>query len=248
MNEIIFTSVAIGFFGSLHCVGMCGGLVTALCMTRPKIWWPGLSSYQLGRISTYTLLGLLVGSASLLTSSNNWFNQAQLILSIIAGGLMILFAFYIGGFIPDPFARLTRRISLASGFSHWVNKAATENNIIFWYIAGLLNGLLPCGLVYAGLALSINTSSTLYGGLTMLAFGLGTIPAMTMVPGILRRFTPDMRARFMKIAAILLILLGVLTMFRGTLHGSHEHAAHEENGAIHQQNNVNKNDHMHHHE
>lgn len=223
MSTLLLTGLAIGFFGSLHCVGMCGGLVSALCMTRPGLWWPGLLAYQGGRIFTYTLLGLVAGLLGMTLSGSSGFSAAQQGLALLAGALMILFALYLAGWLPDPFARLTQRIARGSGLSRWMATAASGQQLRPWLMVGLLNGLLPCGLVYAGLALALTADTALTGGLMMLAFGLGTLPAMTAIPVLLRTVTARRRGQFMKLAAVLLILLGLLTMFRASLHGGHEH-------------------------
>ncbi|MCF6236807.1 MAG: sulfite exporter TauE/SafE family protein [Gammaproteobacteria bacterium] len=224
MTELFISAIAIGFFGSLHCIGMCGGLVSALCMTRPKLWWPGLLSYQLGRVFTYTVLGFIAGFLGSSLGDIAWFKQAQWLLTLLAGGLMILFACYLGGWLPDPFSRLTAKISQATGMTFWIKKASSSNRLDAWLIVGMLNGLLPCGLVYAGLALSLTVSSPYYGAITMFLFGLGTVPAMLVTPTLLRKITPVKRGHFLKIAALLLIALGLLTMLRGNLH-HHDHSA-----------------------
>ncbi len=222
MIEIFISAIVIGFFGSLHCIGMCGGLVSALCMARPKIWWPGLLSYQAGRLLTYTALGFIAGMFGASLGDLGWFNQMQWLLTLVAGGLMVLFALYLGGWLPDPFSRLTAKISRATGMTSWIQTASSSNRIDAWLIVGLLNGLLPCGLVYAGVALSLTTTSPYHGAATMLLFGLGTVPAMLATPALLRKITPAKRGRFLKVAALLLIVLGILTMLRGNLH-NHDH-------------------------
>lgn len=224
MIELFIAAIAIGFFGSLHCVGMCGGLVSALCMARPKLWWPGLLSYQLGRVFTYVILGFIAGLLGSSLGEFSWFKQAQWLITLLAGGLMILFACYLGGWLPDPFSRLTAKISQATGMSYWMKKASSNHRMDAWFVVGALNGLLPCGLVYAGLALSLTVTSPFQGAMLMLLFGLGTVPAMLAVPALLRTMTPAKRGQFLKVAALLLIILGLLTMLRGNLH-QHDHSA-----------------------
>lgn len=226
MIEMISAAIAIGFFGSLHCVGMCGGLVSAICLARPNLWWPGLITYQLGRISTYALLGLLAGSLGAQLSQTGWFGQIQQLLAWVAGGLMILFALYLGGWLPDPFSRLTSRISQLTGLSRWMKQAATGHHLGAWLMVGLLNGLLPCGLVYAGLALSLTANHAATGALIMLAFGVGTLPAMLTAPTLLHNLAPTRRGQFLKLAALLLIALGLATIFRINLHKGHDHGSH----------------------
>ncbi|HHJ80640.1 MAG TPA: sulfite exporter TauE/SafE family protein [Candidatus Tenderia electrophaga] len=228
MTELIAASFAIGFLGSLHCVGMCGGLVSAMTMTRDKTWWPGVISYQLGRITTYTSLGLIAGLIGSLFANDGWLSQAQNLLSIIAGTLIIILALHIAGWLPDPFSRLSQRIAKATGMAGFIKTAATQNATGPWYSVGLLNGLLPCGLVYAGIGLSLTAQTSWQGALAMFSFGLGTVPAMLAVPALMRAISPAMRGRVLKVGAVLLILIGAFTIFRGTAMGQHEHGSHGE--------------------
>jgi len=232
MNSLLITSFTIGFLGSLHCIGMCGGLVSALCMTRPKVWWPGLITYQLGRIVSYSLLGILFATLGLSLHGSNWIGDSQQVLMIFAGIVMLLFALNLGGWLPDPLSRLSGKVMQLTGLARWTQRASTGHSPGPWLMVGLLNGLLPCGLVYAGLALSLAAASPLQGGMVMLAFGLGTIPAMVLTPFIIRGFTPDLRGKLLKIAAIALIVLALFTLFRQSLHGDHgDHASGHEHAA-----------------
>lgn len=240
MTELIAASFAIGFLGSLHCVGMCGGLVSAMTMTRSHTWWPGVIAYQLGRITTYTALGLIAGLIGSLFANDGWLNQAQSLLSIIAGLLIIILALHIAGWLPDPFSRLSKRISEATGMAGFIKAAATQYSTTPWYSVGLLNGLLPCGLVYAGISLSMTTHAAWQGAMAMFSFGLGTVPAMLAVPALMRAISPAMRGRVLKVGALLLIIIGAITLVRGTAMGQHEHGGHD--GSQHQQHDMSMNE------
>lgn len=230
MTEFLTASFAIGLLGSLHCVGMCGGLVTAMGMTRATTWWPGVIAYQIGRVTTYTALGFIVGLIGSLLNSG-WINGIQNSISIVAGVIIILLALHIGGWLPDPFSRLSRRIIAITGFSRFINAAATTDNTAPWYSAGLINGLLPCGLVYAAISLSLTATTVGQGVAGMLLFGLGTVPAMLAVPALMRAVTPAARGRILKTGSVLLIIVGAITLLRGTALGQHSHQEH--NGAAH---------------
>lgn len=223
MSTLLVSALTIGFLGSLHCIGMCGPLASALALTRPRLWWPGLAAYQLGRVGTYVLLGLTAGLAGSTLKGILWFQGVQIALNVFAGLLMAVFALYIGGWLADPFARLSGAVVRLSGMSGWMQRAAS-GGIAPWLVVGGLNGLLPCGLVYAGLALSLTADSAPQGALTMLAFGLGTVPAMVAAPALIRALTPERRGLILRISAVILLGLAALTMVRPLLHG--DHAAH----------------------
>lgn len=165
----------IGFLGSLHCVGMCGPLAIVIHQqSYARGNQPGLALvlYHAGRITTYVTLGVLVG----LLSSAMW-GSLQFYLSIFAGVILILSAMQfipwekhmwnlpgfkqLGQLIPKLYARLIKIPGLAAPL-----------------LGGLVNGLLPCGLVYMGLAAALATGDGLLSASMMLAFGLGTIPAL----------------------------------------------------------------------
>lgn len=227
MSALLISGFLTGLLGSLHCIGMCGGLVGALCLARPTLWWPGLLTYQLGRIASYAALGVVAGALGAGIGQSGWLPQTQQLLAVFAAVVMILFALHLGGWLPDPLARLTAAVSRASGLAGWAGKAAHGNGVGPWLGVGLLNGLLPCGLVYAALAQSLTAQGALQGAAVMLAFGLGTVPAMLAAPALLRRLGPALRGSLLKAAAVALIALAILTVLRMQLHGSHEHGAHE---------------------
>jgi len=226
MIEFLIASFAIGFLGSLHCVGMCGGLVTAMSITRPQTWWPGVIAYQIGRVTTYTTLGFIIGLIGSLLNNSSLLGEIQNIISITAGIIIILLALHIGGWLPDPFSRFSRHITAITGFSRFINAAAKTDNTAPWYSAGLINGLLPCGLVYAAISLSLTATTVGQGVAGMLFFGLGTAPAMLAVPALMRAVTPVRRGRILKIGAVLLIIVGVITLVRGTALEQHKHEHH----------------------
>ncbi|MBN4082465.1 sulfite exporter TauE/SafE family protein [Mariprofundus ferrooxydans] len=205
-----------GFMGSLHCVGMCGGLVTAISMSSKKTWWAGLFAYQLGRISTYAILGLFVGFMGLALNDFGG-DLIQRLIGTLAGSLMIIFALNLAGWLPDPVQRLSIWVTHKTGLVQLASSLAKHARLRGWYALGLVNGLLPCGLVYAALALGIASGHAIHASLMMVSFGLGTIPAMMFVPSILQKMGPVLRLNTLRIAALLMIFLGLLTIFRSTM-------------------------------
>jgi len=205
-----------GFMGSLHCVGMCGGLITAISMSTKKTWWTGLLVYQFGRISTYAILGLILGFTGLALHDFGG-DIIQRLITILAGSLIILFALNLGGWLPDPVQRLSVWVTSKIGLMQLVSNLATHARLRGWYTLGLVNGLLPCGLVYAALALGIATGHAVHASFMMISFGLGTIPAMMFVPSILQKMSPILRLNTLRIAALLMIILGLATIFRSAM-------------------------------
>jgi len=216
MNSLpstLLLMLSLGFMGSLHCIGMCGGLVTAVSMSRTNIWWSGLFIYQLGRVTTYAILGLLVGFSGVALSSFGG-DVLQRILAMVAGTLMITFALNLAGWLPDPLRRFSTWASRKSGLAGLARTASESARAGSWYALGLANGLLPCGLVYAALSLALAAGNAQTATLMMTTFGLGTIPAMMLVPSALRSMTPALRMKSMRIAASLIIILGIFTVLR----------------------------------
>ena len=206
--------LSMGFVGSLHCIGMCGGLVSALSLSRPRIWWGGLLGYQAGRVATYALLGL---GAGLLGGALSGIELAPRVLAGLAGLVMIAFGLNLAGMAPDPLTRITDRVRRRIGLARLTQLATGQPSLWSWYSMGLANGLLPCGLVYAALSLALAGGGVIQGTTMMAAFGLGTVPAMLLAPAALRGLTPELRGRGMRVAGLLMVLLGVWTMARGAI-------------------------------
>jgi hypothetical protein len=212
--------LSMGFMGSLHCIGMCGGLVSAVSMSRKQVWWSGLLVYQFGRISTYAMLGLLVGFSGAALSAFGG-DQLQRLLAVLAGLLMITFAMNLAGWLPDPLRRLGAWASRKTGLAQLAMRVSKDSRSGSWFALGLVNGLLPCGLVYAALSLALASGNTTQATLMMVAFGLGTIPAMMLIPSALRGMTPTQRSISLRLAAVIIMLLGLFTMYRGSMQQDH---------------------------
>ncbi len=227
---------AAGFAGSFHCIGMCGGFACALGRDRHG---PGATVlrhllYNGGRLTTYCFLGALAGAFGQAICSNEgpstapllggYLDPAQRILATVAGLLMISMALQFFGLLQG-----LRRATVGLGGSALVvslrqllaapGKAAP---LAF----GVLNGFLPCPLVYAFVAQAASTAGPLPGFLTTAAFGLGTFPAMLMMGGIGRSLSLTWRQRSVWLAGSFILVLGLVTLGRGVLpagllHGDH---------------------------
>lgn len=206
------SALLLGLAGSLHCVGMCGPLLLALPLDaagKRKVLSQMLV-YHTGRILTYAALGLLFG----LLGKGLAVAGLQKGLSIGAGIFMIGMALMAWRFerlitaLPG-FGAFTNRIKTGIGQMMRLNPNGSTFSI------GLLNGLLPCGMVYAALAGAIATTETLGGGLFMAVFGLGTLPLLLMVSVFSRSFGMAVRQKMGFAQPILLGLVGLLLLQRG---------------------------------
>lgn len=174
-----------GLFGSLHCMVMCGPLVMSIPF-QGDVWFSLMQKiiYQFGRILTYSVLGFLAGSLGGL------FNilGLQQFLSLTTGIILLAVAFF--HFSGKKAGRLNKFYQtifspLASVMGKWMSKPYGG------LFAGILHGLIPCGMVYMAIAGSLNTGSSLAGSEFMFYFGLGTTPLLllaSVIPVFLRKF------------------------------------------------------------
>ncbi|MFW2331533.1 MAG: sulfite exporter TauE/SafE family protein [Nitrospinota bacterium] len=199
-----------GFVGGLHCVGMCGPIVALFSLKSEKQRVLGYISYHLARTTSYILLGIVFGLLGALITDAIPLLTAQKGLLIVAGAFMVFFALQIGGWVPDRY-NLLPLISIPGSF---LNRAAKGDSLLTSAIIGLMNGFLPCGLVYGALALALATSSPISGGIIMALFGIGTIPALLAIPFVFRLFSVSKRAKLLKIAASFIILFGSFMVYK----------------------------------
>lgn len=210
--EIITSAFIMGAVGSLHCVGMCGPLALALPLGHRSNTGRvvGGMLYNLGRITTYSLLGLVLGLAGQTFMSG----KAQQVFSIVLGGGILLYLLVpvklkatsaVSAAANKPFMQL--RQALASLFR---SRAYTSH-----YLVGVLNGLLPCGLIYMAITTSFLAGSALEGSLFMASFGFGTFPAMLAVVFFGNLANQQVRLQLRKAVPVFLGVMGVLLILRG---------------------------------
>jgi hypothetical protein len=222
-----------GMAGSFHCIGMCGGFACALG-SGPHARRAALVRhllYNSGRAATYAFIGVVAGSLGALAVGSHAhasalggpFDTGQRVLAIVAGLLMIVMALQLFGLLQRlhgvlvGFGGSTLVVALRS-LLHARGPAAP---LAF----GVINGFLPCPLVYAFAAQAASTAAPLPGFLTMAAFGLGTFPAMLLMGGIGTLLRPVWRRRGVWLAGSFILVLGLVTIGRGLLpladHGLH---------------------------
>ena len=200
-----------GLVGSPHCVGMCGGFALA-CGTKGAKVLP----WHVGRLFTYGVLGAIAGALG------SAIPGPRGIGAVISAALVIWFAAALAGVVPEPRVTIPGLSRLAAGL---VNR----NSAIARFGFGLANGLLPCGLVYAALSIPVATGSPLYGALTMMVFGVGTVPALSLlVVGARRLVLTSLGARRALAVGVLVAGLWSVATRQGLLpqlmgdHDSHE--------------------------
>ena len=207
----IGSGFVIGAMGSFHCIGMCGPL--ALTITAPGNQklnaWQSITCYNLGRSLTYAIMGILFG----LIGSQLHIWGLQQFITILAGITLLVMVLMNSKFTlpPGKFAKFFSW--LQNNIQHYLQKPQTAANV---FVTGMMNGLLPCGLVYMAIVAALATGNTWQGSILMLAFGFGTIPMMAGVMWFGRSL--DMHRRhqirrampyFISIMACLLILRGM---------------------------------------
>jgi hypothetical protein len=209
MSFATLIGFAIGLQATLHCVGMCGPLALAAPIDRSRkstaLW--GSLTYNFGRISTYTYLGFLIG---LFGMSKAWLNAIQ-VLSVLSG--LFFIATVIFGSIESwgPLRFITAQISRLN--SRLFPEVKKMPRALRPFLFGLLNGLLPCGMVYLALIYALSSPNMTESALRMFFFGLGTLPVMLFIPLIGQdRFFHLFPKNTQK---ILLLLIGGLLVLRG---------------------------------
>jgi uncharacterized protein len=204
----LWTAFLLGLVGSLHCAGMCGPLALALPAagnTTPA-YVLGRVAYNTGRIITYCLLGIvfgLVGYTFLMAGLQRWVS--------IALGLALLLGLF-----------ASRRLALARPVTSAVNQLKASmsellrrRSLAGLVMLGLLNGLLPCGLVYVACAGAAATGDTLAGASYMTAFGVGTVPMMLGISLSGKLVPTSLRLKLVKAIPVCVFLLGALLILRG---------------------------------
>ena len=211
MELVVFAGFILGLTSNLHCIGMCGPIALAVPVNRKNNLTILRDSvvYNLGRVLTYGLLGLLIGSIGITVET---FGVMQWI-SMIAGVALIVFAWrkYISGLLPV----VQMDLGLTMFISRSIGKLIRSENYFKLPILGALNGLLPCGMVFVALGNAMLSGSMIGGFFAMAAFGFGTLPGMLFVTFMANRISPNLRVKMSKAVPYVLTILGFLIIARG---------------------------------
>lgn len=220
---MVFT---MGLFGSLHCIGMCGGLIMA-CSLKFGKGFAFSVVYNIGRISSYALIGVLMGLLGKGALTSDLFMLRE-ILPVVAGVVMILIGLDILGVLPSALKRrlssILPRKTIDGFITKWLKKSGRSPALFL----GVLNGLIPCGLVYAAALKASTTGSPLSGAMVMASLGAGTLlPLLFIGMGTLTTKKLFVKGRvFSTISALILIALGIKAIYFALGVGKATHMMH----------------------
>lgn len=199
-----------GLLGSLHCAAMCGPLLMAIHGQSSFSWRQTLNKflYQLGRILTYGWIGLVLGSLGKLAAIKGWQQGFSLTTGIL---LVVIGLFYFVGHQQGGLAKLQTRLlqPFVRTMGRWLYRPGGS------FVAGVLNGVLPCGMVYMALASAVNADGALNSFLFMVLFGLGTLPLMLSFS--VFAYVPKnvFKLRFAKLLPFFYLVMGAWFILRG---------------------------------
>ncbi len=209
MNVLLYQFI-FGLGSSLHCVGMCGPINFILPLDKNdkfKIAFE-LLVYHIGRIMTYALIGMAIGLLGNLLA----FRQIQSYVAFIFGFLLLMYGlnYFIKVKLPDFFSQ---RSNLLLKMYNGLLKSNAKSNL---FLLGMLNGILPCGMVYAAMAVAFLNNEIINGGLMMIAFGLGTIPALVLlIIGSKNKSLRSLASKY-QLQPVLMIIAGLFVCIKST--------------------------------
>ena len=214
-SQIDYTlALMTGLLGSGHCVGMCGALVSAFFL---KFGGSGHGPlpylvYHAARIGVYTLVGVLAALLGAALVSTGAMGATQGILQIVAGLAVILLGLDILGLVRLNLSFCGLSLGVAR---RWFMEAGRRGPVFGSLLGGVLNGFMPCTLVFAMAIKATTASDPLQGGLMLLVFGIGTLPSMLFVSVAFGRLGARVRGVLLKGAAVVVVAMGMATVYQG---------------------------------
>ena len=208
----LITAFTIGLVGSLHCLGMCGPIAIGIPLDNDNWLKKALGGilYNLGRIITYGILGAvfgLLGRGIQLAGLQQW-------ASIGIGIAMIVSVIF-----PFVFREKIKFDKIFSGYASRLigsfKNLFIKTSLSSLLLIGLLNGLLPCGLVYMAIAGALNTNDMIMGIAFMVMFGIGTTPALLALSLAGNVLSSQFRTKARKVIPVFIVILGILFILRG---------------------------------
>ena len=229
LETVALAAFMAGLMGGVHCASMCGGIVCLLNGRKQDkqdtqdtqkgvARWQFPLAYNAGRILSYTVAGVLAGSAGQAGLLLRGSVPVQQVFMLAAGLTLILMALYLAGLSSIMRGLETAGAVLWRQVQPLTRRMLPVNTVSQALGLGMVWGWLPCGMVYAVLLLAMSTGQPLQGGVVMLAFGLGTLPNMLLMSGLVSRLRLALKMRGARLA-----VAGVLaaTGLYGVFHGVH---------------------------
>jgi sulfite exporter TauE/SafE len=211
----LWSAFLVAMLGGGHCIGMCGGLVMALGMQLPQPKWLYLLSYNLGRISSYILAGALFGYIGSASIALDFLLPIQQILYLLSSLMLILLGLYLanlwhGLLLIEKFGtRLWRKVEPIG------RRLLPIRHLGHAFLAGIIWGWLPCGLVYSVLIAALATASPQHGAAMMLMFGLGTLPMLLSMGFASAHLKPLLQSeRVRMLCGAMVTMFGVMGLYR----------------------------------
>ena len=213
-NPLTYTSAfLLGLFSTIHCVGMCGGIIGALSLSLPADIRNNkarmlmfITTYNSGRILSYSFAGLVAGAIGTGVLASAGFDQGHTVLRAIGVAMMVAIGLYLAGWLPQ--------LAIVEKIEPVGRKLLPVASLPKALAYGLIWGWLPCGLVYFVLLWALTAGTAVEGALTMLAFGIGTMPTLLttgFMTSWLTRFARSSRAR--QVVGLLIIAMAVGSLY-----------------------------------
>lgn len=216
MIDPLYTmALATGFLGSGHCLGMCGGMVAALSLA-----WGGQSGvgfhllYNCGRLLTYTLIGIIVGWFGALFAYTEALHGVARYVLLGSDLLVIVIGLGTAGVLGRLGGRWLQGGKTGCLLTAGVRHLRRFPALVAALPLGMAMGFLPCGFLYAMVLTAAQSSGPERGGLTMLAFGLGTAPALLFFGGAAGWLSATARQRMLQAAGVMVVLMGAINLYR----------------------------------
>jgi uncharacterized protein len=206
---VVMTGLLIGAAGNIHCIAMCGPLALLLPIHNKKSSDKILAifMYNIGRATSYAFMGFCIG----LFSNVLFIVGFQQTVSVFAGIVLLIISFT--SFFKTTNSTFTKyKFYIQNCLTKQINKLSSFKS---FYVFGVFNGLLPCGLVYMAVATAITTGSVINSMLLMLAFGIGTFPLLISLQIFQTTILSSLRSKAKKLLPIVTLFIAILLVIRG---------------------------------
>ncbi len=209
--QIFIPAFILGLVSSFHCIGMCGPIALLLPVESlaPSKRTIGIILYNLGRVSTYTGMGLFFG----------WLGRGifiagyQQYFSVFLG--VVILATAVGYIMQKRIGRNYLESVLVKNVQSAIARQMNRKGLMAMYLVGLANGFLPCGMVYFAIAGALATGTVWGGGIFMAVFGLGTLPLMLLLLRFAGFITANLRGSVKVVIPYIIALMGIALIMRG---------------------------------